>query len=380
MLTTNAISVIWGRVMGDSYPKFKVAAVQAAPVFMDREATVDKACALIEEAGENGARVIGFPENFISGYPYWYNTKLDNPLLDQGKFFKELYKNAVEVSSEATSRLCQAARKSRAYLVVGINERDRVSMGTVYNSQLIIDDRGRILGVRRKLAPTLAEKLVYSRGDGSGLKVFKTEYGQLGALICGEHANSLAKFALIAKGETLHVASWPAFPKDLWSPLQNETVLFRVRQHAHEGKLFLISSCGHFSQEMKDKLCSTDAEKARVSLGGGCSAIIGPRGQYLAGPLYDEEGIIYAEVDLEEIIEGKMHHDLLGHYSRFDVLSLNLNEEKLTPLKIYRGPDGLGRDEETADALEELRTKLSQLDDRFRQLVRQKSELTISSD
>lgn len=363
--------------MGDSYPKFKVAAVQAASVFMDREATVDKTCGLIEEACENGARVIGFPESFIPGHPYWYATKLSNPLLEQGKFYKELYKNAVEVPSEATSKLCRAARENRAYLVVGITEKDPISMGTLYNSQLFIDNRGRIMGVRRKLVPTEWEKLVFGRGDGSGLSVYDTDYGQLGALICGEHANSLAKFALIAKGERLHVASWPAFPKELWSPLQNETVLFRVRQHAHEGKLFVISSCSHFSQEMIEMLCATDEEKARVLTGGGCSAIIGPRGQYLAGPLFDEEGIIYADIDLEEIIEAKMQHDLLGHYSRFDVLSLNLNEEKLTPLRAYRGPGGWQRDEDMASAIEELRTRLSQLDDKLEQLARGRSESTV---
>lgn len=362
--------------MGDSYPKFKVAAVQAASIFMDRDATVDKACRMIEEAATYGAKVIGFPESFIPGHPYWYATKLKNPLLEHGKYFRELYKNSVEVPSEATSKLCRAARENRAYLVVGITERDPISMGTVYNSQLFIDDRGRIMGVRRKLVPTEWEKFVFSGGDGSGLRVYDTDYGQLGGLICGENANSLAKFALIAKGEKLHVASWPAFPEKLWSPLQNETVLFRVRQHAHEAKLFVISSSGHFSQEMIDFLCDTDEEKARVSTGGGCSAIIGPDGRFLAGPLYEGEGIVCADIDIEEIIEAKMTHDLLGHYSRFDVLSLNLNEEKLTPLKPYRGPGGWQRDGEVAKAVEELRAGLSRLDDKFEQLARRRSEST----
>ena len=336
--------------MTDQYPIIKVAAVQASPIYMNRDATVEKACSLIEEAADNGAKIVAFPENYIAGYPYFYMTLLTNPFLEQGKWFRELFKSSVEVPSPATEKLCQVARNSNTYVIIGMNERDPLSMGTVYNSQLFIDNRGNIMGVHRKLAPTLTEKMVFSRGDGSNLHLFKTEWGEMGGLICGEHANSLAKFSLIARGEKIHVASWPAFPQKIFPEHQRETALFRVRQHAHEGKLFIISSSGHFSQEMIDILCNTEDEKARIQVGGGYSAIIGVNGEFLAGPLFDQEGIVYAEINLEDIIEAKLSHDLLGHYSRFDVLSLNFNDEPLVPIHYVRNrtlqTNGLEREDE----------------------------------
>jgi nitrilase len=318
--------------MPDTYPILKVAAVQASPVYMNRDATIDKACSLIKEAADHGARIVAFPESYVSGYPYFYSTLLSNPFLEEKRRFVEFFKSAIEISSPSTETLCQAARGSNIYVVMGINERDPISMGTVYNSQLFIDRRGKIMGVHRKLVPTSYEKLCYARGDGGHLSVFDTDFGEMSGLICGEHANSLAKFSLIARGEKIHVASWAAFPENIFSSRQNETVLFRVRQHAHEGKLFVISSSGHFSQDMIDQLCNTEEERSRIQLGGGCSAIIGVNGEFLGGPLYGQEGIVYAEINFQDIIEAKLKHDLLGHYSRFDVLSLNFNDEKLIPI------------------------------------------------
>jgi len=322
--------------MTDIFSDIKVAAVQAAPIYMDREATVEKTCRLIEEAGDYGAKIVAFPESFISGYPYYYLTLLSNPFLEEKKRFVDLYQSGVEVPSPVTDKLCGAARKANVYAVIGINERDPVSMGTLYNSQIFIDNKGNIMGVHRKLAPTIFEKLVYARGDGSCLHVFKTDLGEMGGLICGEHTGSLAKFSLIARGEKIHIASWAGFPPEIFPSSNNESVLFRSRQHAHEGKLFVISSVGHFSQEMKDQLCHTEEEKARVHTGGGCSAIIGVNGEFLGGPLYDQEGIVYADINFRSIVEAKLRHDVLGHYARFDVLSLNFNDEKLVPIHYGR--------------------------------------------
>lgn len=309
---------------------FKVAAVQAAPVFLDREATVEKSCRLIAEAGRNGAKVIAFPECHVSGYPHYYQTLSTNPLHEHGRWYRRIFDSAVEVPGPATHRLCEAAAAAGACVIMGINERD--ASGALYNSQLFIDARGQILGVHRKLIPTLFEKLVYAAGDGSGLRVFDTPFGELGGLICGEHTSSLAKFSLIARREKIHVASWPAFPQEVIPRYQLETVQFRVRQHAHEGKLFVISACGHFSGEMADILCRTPQERQRVRPGGGCSAIIGVNGEFLAGPLLDEEGILYADIDLSARVEASLTQDVMGHSSRFDVLSLNFNERALSPL------------------------------------------------
>lgn len=317
--------------MPTANPALKVAAVQAAPVYLDREATVDKACKLIAEAGENGAKIIAFPETYVAGYPYYYLSASTNPLKEHGKWFARVFKSAVEVPGPSTEKLCEAARKAGAWVVMGINEKD--AMGTLYNSQLFIDSQGNVLGVHRKLIPTLCEKLLYARGDGSQLRLYNTEWGEMGGLICGEHTSSLTKFALLGRGEKIHVASWPAFHQDIFPKYQNETVLFRIRQHAHEGKVFVISASGHFSAEMAEVLCGTDEDRRRNRAGGGCSAIVGVNGEFLGGPLIDEEGIVYAEINLEDRIEASLTQDVLGHSSRFDVLSLNFNETKQAPIR-----------------------------------------------
>ena len=358
--------------MEDQFPKIKVAAVQASPIYMDREATVEKACRLIEEAGDRGAKIAAFPESFISGYPFYYVTLLSNPFAEDKKRFVELYKSAVEVGGPETEKLCRAARKSGIYVVIGVNEKDPLSIGTLYNSQLFIDRQGNLLGVHRKLAPTLHEKLVYANGDGSSLNVFKTDRGEMGGLICGEHANSLAKFSLIARGEKIHIASWAGFPQDIFPKAQNESVLFRIRQHAHEGKVFVISSSGHCSQEMIDCLCNTKEEKARLKPGGGCTAIVDVNGEFLAGPLYDKEGMVFAEIDFEKIVEAKMVHDVLGHYSRFDVLSLNFNDGKLEP--IHYGDRTNVRNDHAEGAIELLKNKIDDLNRRLDLILERKKE------
>jgi nitrilase len=316
--------------MGDEYPTVKLAAVQAAPVFLNREASVDKACRLILEAGRNRADVVGFPESFISGFPHWFHFfKTEDA--ESKHFYKELFKNAVVIPSQATDALCGAAREAGSYVVIGLNEKAEGSMGTIYNTQLFISNKGEILGKHRKIVPTVYERLVYGGGDGSTLRVVDTEYGPLGGLICGEHTNSLARFALIAKGERIHVASWAAFAAES-ERFIHETIDFRVRNHAFEGKNFVISVTGIFSKEMKEILCRSAKAKASIVNDGGHSSIVGPFGEFLAGPAIGET-ILYAEADLERIIEAKQLHDVLGHYNRFDILRLTVNEECLTPVR-----------------------------------------------
>jgi hypothetical protein len=183
----------------------------------------------------------------------------------------------------------------------------------------------------------------------------------------------LAKFSLIARGEKIHIASWAGFPREIFTQQQNESVLFRIRQHAHEGKLFVISSSGHCSREMIDHLCHTEEEKARLKEGGGCTAIIGVNGEFLAGPLYDQEGIVYAEIKFENLIEAKLTHDVLGHYSRFDVLSLNFNDEKLAPIH-YSSRTGFHPDRLEA-AIEMLEAKIENMEQRLHALLERKGPM-----
>ncbi|MBI4634126.1 MAG: carbon-nitrogen hydrolase family protein [Deltaproteobacteria bacterium] len=314
--------------MGDTYPVVRLAAAQAAPVFLNREATVAKACQLIIEAGKNGAKIIGFPECYIPAFPHWFEFyRRDHAKVRH--FYKELFKNSVVIPSPATDDLCAAAKEAGITVVMGVNEKGAGTMGTMYNTQLFISSEGKILGKHRKIVPTLTERLVHGQGDGSTLNVFPTEFGEVGGLICGENTNSLARYALIAKGEKVHVASWPAFPT---KPKHLENIDTRVRYHAYEAKNFVISATSIFSEEMKDIIGIDPKDRDSFVGDGGHSGIVGPEGDYIAGPVTGE-CIVYADADFEQMIEGKMTHDTIGHYNRFDIFKFTLNEEELTPLR-----------------------------------------------
>lgn len=351
--------------MGDLYPRLIVASVQAASVFFDREKTIDKALRFIEESADKGAVIIGFPELFIPGHPgIWFSAKRSNPLPLKGGLFKQIVKNGIKVPSPATDRLCVAAKKAHAYVVIGFTEVDTLFPGTLYLSQLFISDLGEIMGVHRKMVPTETEKLVFSSGDGSYLNVYDTTYGRLSALNCGEHAHSLYKYALLAMGTQIHVASWPSFPENLYGEKQRNSVDFRVRQFAHEGKIFMISSCSIMDEQNIAFCCDTQEEKENIiENSGGGSAIIGPNGEYLAGPLYQGEGVLTAEISLEDALPGKQTHNVLGHYTRYDVLNLNFNRERLTPFKAP--PSSQDASDPLADQLKKVREDIHQLDEKL---------------
>jgi nitrilase len=308
-----------------------VAAVQAAPVFLDRDATVEKACALVCEAGRAGAQLVAFPEVFVAGFPHW--IYLDRPQANEG-YFVELVREAVDLPSAATEALGQAAREARAYVVIGVNERSRRSAGELFNTNLVFSPDGVLLGWHRKLMPTYAEKMIWSFGDGSTLRVYDTLIGRLGTLCCGENTNPLARFALIAQGEQIHVANYPARPAGDAVDL-SYNIQIRSAAHAFEGNCFVVVAGSLISDEMRERLGDT-AEK-RMLLGKGSqtfTGILGPDGKVIAGPATDDtEAIIYGSIDLDSIIHQKIHHDVAGNYNRFDVLSLALNRTPLTAIR-----------------------------------------------
>jgi len=354
--------------MPDTYPNFTVAAVQAAPVYFDRDRTIDKAVRLIEQAADKGAVFIGFPEVFISGHPMlWYLAKKRNPLPEQGKMFIQLVKNGVKVPSPETDRLCAAAKKARSYVVMGMTEVDNLYPGTVYISQLFISDAGEIMGIHRKMVTTTVEKLIYSTGDGSYLKVFDTPYGKLSGMVCGEHANSLFKYAILSMGAQIHVSGWPSFPDSIAKQEQRDSVEFRVRQFAHEGKLFVINSCAITDKQNIDYCCETQEEKEGFTSDGGGSSIIGPSGEYLAGPMVEGEGVVTADISLERALPFKQKHNVLGHYARWDVLSMNFNREKLSPLKETQ-PSECAFEKVSAEQ-REIRERLAVIDEKLKQLT-----------
>ncbi|MDD2986454.1 carbon-nitrogen hydrolase family protein [Flavobacterium sp.] len=306
-----------------TFPKFKAAAVQTAPVFLNVEKTIEKAISFIKEASENGAQLIAFPEVFIAGYPYW--NWVMTPV--QGsKWYEQLYKSAVAVTDESLKPLFQAAKDFKMHLVIGINERGD-SYGEIYNTNLIIDDQGNLIGKHRKLVPTWAEKLTWTSGDGSSLKVYPTKIGPIGTLACGENTNTLARFTLLAQGELIHIANYISLPVAPADYNMAEAIKIRAAAHSFEGKLFTVVSCSTISKEMmvilKDEV--PNIEELLTRKNSAFSGIIGPNGAVVSEPLIDEEGIVYAEIDLEKCIQPKQMHDILGHYNRFDIFDLRVN-------------------------------------------------------
>ena len=306
----------------DQFPRFKVAAVQAAPIWQDREGSTEKACSLIAEAGRNGAQLVAFPEVWLPGYPSW--AFLGTPLWGN-EFFAELYANSVEIPSPTTARLCEAARQTAAYVVMGLNEK---AGSTLYITQLLIDPEGNILGRHRKLKPTHAERTVYGQGDGSDLRVFDTALGRLGVLNCWEHLQPLIRYAMFSMDEQVHVASWPSFSlyrKQSYA-LSAEACMGASRQYALEGGCFVLAPVAITSKEIVDRLADTPERAELIEVGGGGSQIFAPDGSTVAGPgPWEDETILYAEIDLYDIARAKNFADPAGHYGRPDVLSLLWN-------------------------------------------------------
>lgn len=315
----------------DRYPKFVAAAVQAAPAFLDTRATTEKACRLIDEAAGHGATLIAFPEVFIAGYPYW--NWMMSPL-EGSEWFRKLYLSAIDVPGPEVRALQRAAERHGATVVIGVNERSPVSMGTIYNTNLVIDAEGRLIGRHRKLVPTFAEKLTWGSGDGSTITVYETAIGRLGTLACGENTNTLARFALLAQGEQVHVANYIAFPftKNYDMP---EAIKIRAGAHSFEGKVYTVVACSAMSDEIRDMLGTTS--KAREQLSGtpnAFSGIFGPHGTLISQPLIDDEGIVYGEIDITASIEPKQFQDIIGHYNRFDIFNLTVNARQNLPVDL----------------------------------------------
>lgn len=308
----------------------KVAAVQAAPVFLDLNRSIDKAEQLITEAARNGAKIIAFPETWLPGYP-WF-VWLSSPA-EAMQFFAPYHHNSMNVNSEQMNRLQAIAQRNDIFINMGFSEREN---GTRYMSQAMISNEGDLLQVRRKLKPTFAERMVFGEGDGSDLEVVNTSIGRIGALNCWEHAQPLVRMAMHAQGEDIHVAAWPSFClyRDMAYALGPEVNNSFSRTYAVEGSCYVLAPCATVSQEMFDIMAQTP-EKAHLlnprtsKPGGGYAMIYAPDGREMCEPLADdEEGILYADLDPALIDMAKVAADPRGHYARPDVLRLVLNKEK----------------------------------------------------
>jgi nitrilase len=295
---------------------FLVAAIQASPVFLDRDATVDRACEAIAEAGTRDARLVVFPEAFVPGYPLWVWSLAAGRTQDLRALYAELLDQAVTVPSPTVDRLCEAARSAGVYVAIGINERNAEGSGTsLYNALLFIDAEGSVLGVHRKLVPTAGERLVHAQGDGSTLSAYDTPLGRLGGLVCWENYMPLARQALYDGGVHLYVAP-------TWD--RGEPWLSTLRHIAKEGRVYVIGCCSAMRlEDLPDRFAFKSAvASANGWINPGDSVIVDPDGKVLAGPLHEQQDMLLAEVDPQRIVGPRWQLDVAGHYARPDVLAL----------------------------------------------------------
>lgn len=307
----------------------RVAVVQAAPVIMNRDLTIEKTVQLTHEAAATGAKVVLFPEAFIPAYPrglsFGANVGIRKP--EGKKDWARYWENSIMVPSVHTEILGAAARKAGVYLMIGVIERETEgSQSTVHCTLLYFGPDGTLLGKHRKLKPTGTERLIWGEGDGSTLTVVDTPYGKIGGLICWENYMPLARAAMYDHGLNIYLAP-TADSRDLWQASMQHIAL--------EGRFFVLACNQYVTKDMypTDLACYAELETSPEVMCRGGSCIINPMGEYLAGPVYGKEDILVADLDLNLIPQSRFDFDVVGHYSRPDVFQLIVNTEKKTNVK-----------------------------------------------
>ena len=320
------------------YPKFKACSAHVSPVFLDARATTEKACSLIAEAARNGAKLIAFPESYLPGFPVWAGVQ--SPI-NNHDFFKRLAAESIQIPGPEVQLLCDAARENAIVVSIGISERSSVSVGCLWNSNLLIGADGEILNHHRKLMPTFYEKLIWAPGDGAGLKVSETSIGKIGMLICGENTNPLARYSLIAQGEQVHISSyppvWPTRPSN--QPGRYDlaaAIRIRAGAHSFEGKVFNVVSSAFLDKSALDSLASLDRSSREIleQSPQAVSMVIGPSGEVISDTMCESEGLLYQDIDVSQCVEPKQFHDVVGYYNRFDVFDLKVNRKRLSPIAL----------------------------------------------
>lgn len=299
----------------------RLGAVNIPEVYLDREATIDRDCRYIQQAGEEDVDVLVFPEFHVPANPRWFQYDDDHTF---ESYYEELYREAVEIGGPGVSRLQEAAAEAGCVVVMGANLRQEEDT-SLYNAQLFIDSDGSLLGARRKLAPTTFEKLMHTGGSGQDVQVFGSAVGPVSGMMCGEHLNQLLAFSLMAEGQQLHAAAWPLYPGGTQEVIQQK-IGVRTRYHAEAAKVPTALAMG----AVDDQLASAIGEPSLADAAS-MAAIISPTGEYLAGPSWDDTGLVHAEVDPGDRMWEKSHHDLLGHYNRFDIFDLEVDRSPQRP-------------------------------------------------
>jgi len=317
-----------------------VAAAHAASVMLDKTAGVAKACQLIGEAARLGAQLIVFPESFIPGFPLW--NALIRPI-DGHSMFRRFAENSLRADGTEIRSIANVASRNRIFVSLGFSEVSGISEGCLWNSNVLISDEGEILNHHRKLVPTFFEKLSWNHGDGAGLRVIETRIGRVGSLICGENNNPLSRYALMAQGEQIHTASYPP----VW-PFRNplgtkpydlaDAIRERAAAHSFEAKVFTIVSAGLLDEASLAVIAAGNPESEAILKASprSCSMIVGPDGSLRSEIRRDEEGLVFAEIDVSEVLEHKQHHDMAGYYNRLDIFSVTVNRNRPEPVYFER--------------------------------------------
>jgi predicted amidohydrolase len=308
---------------------FIATAVQHPPVYLDLEKSIEKACDLIAQAAHGGAKLIVFPETWLAGYPVWFDLAPGATLWGSeaaDEVYQRLFTNSPSLDDPTIESLCKAAKAAKAIVVMGLHERDG---HTLYNTILYINAEGNILGHHRKLVPTYTERLIWGRGDGSTLEVFDTPLGRIGGLICWEHWMPLARYTFHGQQEQIHIAQWPTV-KTMHQ--------IASRHYAFEGSCTVIAAgtvlykddLNHLKLPLLDEI--PDEPEGFLMRGGSC--IIGPDGTFLAEPVFNKSTFVTAEIDLSDAISHSMTLDVVGHYSRPDIFTLQVNTEPQSNIEL----------------------------------------------
>lgn len=349
----------------------RVAACHVSPIFLNARATTEKAVSFIKQAAARKANLIVFPETYVSAFPIWSSVR---PPTENHSLFQRMVDQSVYANGEEMESIREAARSTGTIVSMGFSEKSRHSNGCLYNSNMIIGDGGEVLVHHRKLMPTFFEKLTWSPGDGYGLRIADTKFGRIGNLICGENTNPLARYSLIAQAEQIHISSWPAIwptripqkkvegqgnntnsspiPANYDNLAANRT---RAAAHCFEAKCFGIACSGHLGDDAIETVIDGASQPDSVgetlrAMPRAATFFLDPTGAPLpsftfiserAEPLakshlQQEEGILYADMDLSACIEGKQYHDVVGGYQRLDVFDLKVDRSRKDPVRFTK--------------------------------------------